>query len=341
MGAMVKRSSEEVVRELRAASERRHQMARRRRATASLCAVASIAGVAAGVAANRALWESADLEEVTVVAAPVPPAAKPEPRYDRAAETARLERVTKQLRAMGRTQVRLPAARVAGLDCGYLSKAAVVGGMNGVKRRIARCASAAPSMAGMAMATVVIDKGGRISSASVTGKFGNTAMGRCVEAAVTTAWFPPSEGLTTQYPFQIKGGDSFTLAREALESLNDADPLTAREVFDRNVRTVCAAPEGIDDCTPEAFEDTFEMFRPLFHDDLRDLEERWQQRFRDGDSVAAYGLAWLGDPRALREVHRQRLARRAREEQLVRACPRWHPPPRAHRTYRAFDNYLD
>jgi hypothetical protein len=46
---------------------------------------------------------------------------------------------------------------------------------------------------GTAMVNVVIAKSGRVSKATVTGKFADTVTGACVEAAVKTAAFPPSD----------------------------------------------------------------------------------------------------------------------------------------------------
>jgi hypothetical protein len=54
------------------------------------------------------------------------------------------------------------------------------------------------------MVNVVIGKSGKVTSAAVTGKFAGTPTGQCVEAAVKTASFPPSDGFTTPYPFQLK-----------------------------------------------------------------------------------------------------------------------------------------
>jgi predicted Zn finger-like uncharacterized protein len=86
---------------------------------------------------------------------------------------------------------------------GPLSKSAVVAGMNSVKGKVSNCYSQF-KVPGMAMVNVVIGKNGRVSSASVTGKFAGTPTGACVEQAVKTASFPPSDGLTTPYPFQLK-----------------------------------------------------------------------------------------------------------------------------------------
>jgi predicted Zn finger-like uncharacterized protein len=86
---------------------------------------------------------------------------------------------------------------------GPLAKSAVVAGMNSVKGKVADCYNQF-KVPGMAMVNVVIGKNGHVSSATVTGKFAGTPTGACVEKAVKTASFPPSDGLTTPYPFQLK-----------------------------------------------------------------------------------------------------------------------------------------
>ena len=88
-------------------------------------------------------------------------------------------------------------------SAGPLSKGAVVSGMNGVKGKVSGC-YAQFKVPGMAMVNVVIAKSGKVSSATVTGKFAGTPTGTCVEGAVKTASFPPSEGLTTPYPFSLR-----------------------------------------------------------------------------------------------------------------------------------------
>jgi predicted Zn finger-like uncharacterized protein len=92
-----------------------------------------------------------------------------------------------------------PAAEAAG----PLSKSAVVSGMNSVKPKINDCYNQF-KVPGMAMVSVVIAKNGKVSSATVSGKFAGTPTGSCVEKAVKSASFPPSEGLSTPYPFQLK-----------------------------------------------------------------------------------------------------------------------------------------
>jgi predicted Zn finger-like uncharacterized protein len=86
---------------------------------------------------------------------------------------------------------------------GPLAKGAVVAGMNSVKGKISNCYNQF-KVPGMAMVNVVIGKSGKVTSATVTGKFAGTPTGSCVEQAVKTATFPPSDGLTTPYPFQLK-----------------------------------------------------------------------------------------------------------------------------------------
>ena len=88
-------------------------------------------------------------------------------------------------------------------SAGPLAKGAVVAGMNSVKPKVAACYSEF-KVQGMAMVNVVIGKSGKVTSATVTGKFAGTPTGACVEKAVKSASFPPSDGLQTPYPFQLK-----------------------------------------------------------------------------------------------------------------------------------------
>ncbi len=84
-----------------------------------------------------------------------------------------------------------------------LAKGAVVAGMNSVKPKVQACYEQF-KQGGMAMVNVVIGRNGKVSAATVTGKFAGTPTGACVEKAVKSASFPPSEGLSTPYPFQLR-----------------------------------------------------------------------------------------------------------------------------------------
>jgi hypothetical protein len=90
-----------------------------------------------------------------------------------------------------------------GDSAGPLSKTALVAGLNGVRPKVGACYNQF-KVPGTAMVNVVIGKSGKVTSATVTGKFAGTPTGTCVEAAVKTASFPPSDGFSTPYPFQLK-----------------------------------------------------------------------------------------------------------------------------------------
>jgi hypothetical protein len=105
--------------------------------------------------------------------------------------------------AAAKPRVEDDAPKAAAGGGGPLAKSAVVAGMNGVKGKVADCYSQF-KVPGMAMVNVVIGKNGHVSSATVTGKFAGTPTGSCVEKAVKSASFPPSDGLSTPYPFQLK-----------------------------------------------------------------------------------------------------------------------------------------
>jgi hypothetical protein len=90
-----------------------------------------------------------------------------------------------------------------GSEFGPMSRAALVAGLNGVRPLIHAC-YLRHQVPGTAMVNVTIAKSGRVSRAQMTGKFTGTETGACVEAAVKTAAFPPSDGFSTPYPFQLK-----------------------------------------------------------------------------------------------------------------------------------------
>src|SRR4029078_3228837 len=90
-----------------------------------------------------------------------------------------------------------------GSEVGPMSKAALVAGLNAVRPQINEC-YLRHQVPGTAMVNVVIAKSGRVSKATVTGKFADTVTGACVEAAVKTAAAPPLRGVRSPYPFQLK-----------------------------------------------------------------------------------------------------------------------------------------
>jgi len=86
---------------------------------------------------------------------------------------------------------------------GPLPKNALVAGLNGVRPKVSACYNQF-KVPGTAMVNIVIGKSGKVTTATVTGKFAGTPTGTCVEQAVKTASFPPSDGFSTPYPFQLK-----------------------------------------------------------------------------------------------------------------------------------------
>jgi hypothetical protein len=92
----------------------------------------------------------------------------------------------------------------AGTGARFLSESAIMAGMNRVKAKVGAC-YARLRVPGLVMVNVTIARNGTVESAVATGKFGGTPTGACVERAVATALFPPSEaGLTTPYPFTLR-----------------------------------------------------------------------------------------------------------------------------------------
>ena len=138
-------------------------------------------------------------------AAPAPSAPEPEKRPAKGSLDDLLESAisgkSKPAKSRADDELKKPVADPA--TAGPLSKNAVVAGMNGVKGRIGDCYNQY-KVPGMVMVNVIIGKNGKVSSATAQGKFAGTPTGTCVEKAVKTASFPPSDGLTTPYPFVLK-----------------------------------------------------------------------------------------------------------------------------------------
>lgn len=74
--------------------------------------------------------------------------------------------------------------------------------MKAVQPRVKECYNQY-KVPGIANVSIAVSKGGRIASASVSGKFAGTPSGSCVEAAAKTAKFPPCEAMSFPWPFQL------------------------------------------------------------------------------------------------------------------------------------------
>jgi hypothetical protein len=79
----------------------------------------------------------------------------------------------------------------------------VVKGMNAVLPKARDCYNQYKQQ-GLAMVKLTVAPTGRVSTATVTGKFAGTPSGSCVESAVKTARFAPSAGLTFDYPIPLR-----------------------------------------------------------------------------------------------------------------------------------------
>jgi hypothetical protein len=83
-----------------------------------------------------------------------------------------------------------------------LSQSDIVGAMKAVQPKVQACANQY-KVPGTAMAQISVATGGRVSSASVTGKFAGTPTGSCVESAAKTAKFPPCQAMSFPWPFTL------------------------------------------------------------------------------------------------------------------------------------------
>jgi hypothetical protein len=83
-----------------------------------------------------------------------------------------------------------------------LDKNDIVRAMMGVQPKVKDCYNQY-KVPGTAMVFLKIARGGRVSDATVSGKFAGTATGTCVEEASKTAQFPAVEGTTFYYPVPL------------------------------------------------------------------------------------------------------------------------------------------
>jgi hypothetical protein len=83
-----------------------------------------------------------------------------------------------------------------------LSQSDIVSAMKGVQPKVQACANQFKAP-GTAMANLSVAAGGRVSSATVTGKFAGTPSGSCVETAAKSAKFPPCQAMSFPWPFTL------------------------------------------------------------------------------------------------------------------------------------------
>jgi hypothetical protein len=83
-----------------------------------------------------------------------------------------------------------------------LGQSDIVGAMKGVQPKVQACANQF-KVPGTAMANISVATGGRVSMATVTGKFAGTPTGSCVESAAKSAKFPPCQAMTFPWPFTL------------------------------------------------------------------------------------------------------------------------------------------
>jgi len=83
-----------------------------------------------------------------------------------------------------------------------LTQSDIVNAMKGVQPKVQLCANQ-NKVPGTAMATISVASGGKVNSATVTGKFAGTPTGSCVEAAAKSAKFPACQSMTFPWPFTL------------------------------------------------------------------------------------------------------------------------------------------
>jgi predicted Zn finger-like uncharacterized protein len=94
------------------------------------------------------------------------------------------------------------AAKAAPVKLITLSQSDIVGAMKAVQPKVQACANQFKAP-GTAMASISVASGGRVNSATVTGKFAGTPTGSCVESAAKSAKFPPCQAMSFPWPFTL------------------------------------------------------------------------------------------------------------------------------------------
>lgn len=83
-----------------------------------------------------------------------------------------------------------------------LSQSDIVTAMRSVQPKIQACANQF-KVTGTARANISVASGGKVTSATVTGKFSGTPTGSCVETAAKSAEFPPCMPTNFPWPFTL------------------------------------------------------------------------------------------------------------------------------------------
>jgi hypothetical protein len=94
------------------------------------------------------------------------------------------------------------SAPAAAASLPALEKGDIVRAMMAINGKIKDCYNQY-KVPGTAMVNIKLARGGRVSDASVSGKFAGTPTGTCVESAVKSAKFPPTEAQGFAYPFPL------------------------------------------------------------------------------------------------------------------------------------------
>ncbi len=96
-----------------------------------------------------------------------------------------------------------PTAAEPAKKLGPLSKSDIVKGMMSIAPKTSACYQQY-KVPGTANVNLKVGSSGKVDEAQVTGKFAGTPTGDCVEKAVKTAKFPPSDGLNFPYPVPLR-----------------------------------------------------------------------------------------------------------------------------------------
>jgi len=290
---------EEVLRALRAASDRRWQARRRRRALIAkvgLCFVLPTLYMA-GVAALTSRCKPPP-RSVPPAPRPPPPPIAPLPTcpaVDGLEDEQRADAIARELRALRASSGRAPAAKAGCKSCKPPADDSTQSALNAIIDTYTRCHRAAPSSRGEVVVKAVVAPDGWVARTRVTAQPEATAAASCFAAAVATAQFARSNGFTVEVPF-------FTRPERAPWACPETVTAKRRRQLTEAIETVsrtCSGSRGLEVCPPRRFPRTFGAQLAIIKRDRAIAEWRWLGALVNGDAGAIFGLAWLRSRAAL------------------------------------------
>lgn len=135
---------------------------------------------------------------------PAPKAEKAEPAKPKDDIEALLAAATGGKKSSARSEDDAPKKEAPPANLGPLERSDIVKALGPVSNVKAKECFGQFKVPGNCTIKITVDQRGKVTNASATGKFAGTPSGNCLEAAVKAAKFPPSQGMTFDYPITLR-----------------------------------------------------------------------------------------------------------------------------------------